>query len=322
MKIGKSKFERVFHLGIICLAGAFLLVFGIAVLNSPDLTETLADYLATFLPDSKIQIQRNIVYSSPNGKPLLADLYRQIDQKGTHPAVVLVHGGSWAKGDKNDISEITCARYLASRGFIALVIDYRLGIEGAFPNDVIDVKDALRFLLSKKDEWSIDPNLVYVFGSSSGASTAMLAAYMPDSKISNMAKDSREKPVKVTAVVSFSGPTDLRKESSNPYVKSYIKDYASAIQGKQNEDKFLLASSITYATSAVATVFVHGSSDKNVPIAHSMEMMAALQKQNIPAKLITVEDGDHFLGIRSKKLALEQSFEFLRQAGTQVGRPR
>jgi fermentation-respiration switch protein FrsA (DUF1100 family) len=136
----------------------------------------------------------------------------------------------------------------------------------------------------------------------------MLAAYMPEDLI---ALGAGEK-VNVKGVLSFSGPTDLAKLSgNNPYLKTYVETYAANHKSKTFEESCLEASPISYAPTAVPTLFIHGTSDHNVPFAQSEELCNALVRAKVPAKLIAVEGGEHFLGMRSRKLALQRGLWFL-----------
>lgn len=296
---------------IICL----ILVLGItvtlagAVALSPDLSESITDYVASFLPDKNIRILRSIAYTFPADTKRTGDLYLSSTFQKPHPAIVLVHGGSWTKGDKAELSEVVTARYLAGKGFVVFVIDYRLtGAGGEFPCDVEDTRSALSFILSNRQRWNIDPQRLYVGGSSSGATTAMLAGYLPDEVFSHQSVFRRKN---IRAVLSFSGPTDLLKEASNPYLKSYLQPYSKVAMNGKIEAALVEASPITHAKTALPTVFIHGTDDKNVPISHAESMISTLQANQIPVTIIKIEGAGHFLGTRSRKLALEQALQFL-----------
>lgn len=61
---------------------------------------------------------------------LLLDLYTPKNDTMKHrPLVVIIHGGSFMLGDRDDPFCTTTAVYLAKRGFAAVSIKYRLGIE-------------------------------------------------------------------------------------------------------------------------------------------------------------------------------------------------
>ena len=123
---------------------------------------------------------------------LLLDLYRPsgwvefaepAKSNPTRPAVVIVHGGSFEYGRKNDthldqMSPTDEARYFAQHGFAAVSIDYRLSATSFLPElaairDAIeDTKAAVRWLVEHSGQYGIDPDRIAVMGASAGAMTA------------------------------------------------------------------------------------------------------------------------------------------------------
>ncbi len=69
---------------------------------------------------------------------------------GVHPLVVLIHGGSWSFGSRSNLR--TDMFNLASRGYVAAAIDYRLTTSPAniLPAAVQDVRCAARWLRSEQ----------------------------------------------------------------------------------------------------------------------------------------------------------------------------
>lgn len=310
-----SGLQRVWRNFCVVIAATILVIVLAAIALSPDLSETVTDYVASFLPDKNVRIERAVAYTSPPDRQRVGDLYLPVASKGLHPAIVIVHGGSWVKGDRGDIGEVGTARYLANKGFVVFVIDYRLaGAGGEFPNDVEDTRAALSYLLSNQKQWNIDSRFLYVDGSSSGATTALLAAYLPDQFFPS--KSSFNKTA-LRAVISFSGPTDLITLSSNPYLESYIQKYTQTLKTGGLNAALAEASPLKRCKSALPTVLIHGTDDKNVPFSQSVELASALQSNHIPVKLISIEGAGHLLGMRSRKLALEQALQFLKKLPSQ-----
>lgn len=61
------------------------------------------------------------------------------------PAVVWLHGFDWLAGTRRDNLEISMCAFLATEGFVAVSIEYRLSGEAVFPAQIHDVKAAIRF---------------------------------------------------------------------------------------------------------------------------------------------------------------------------------
>src|SRR5437764_13685232 len=67
---------------------------------------------------------RDLEYQRVDGVPLLARLYRPVDpgnSGGPFPAVIDVHGGAWASGDRLNNAPLDEA--LAKSGIVMLAID-------------------------------------------------------------------------------------------------------------------------------------------------------------------------------------------------------
>lgn len=101
------------------------------------------------------------------------------------PLVMLIHGGAFYFGSKDDTSITRWCRHLASMGYVAASIDYRIGflpsmgsIGRAGYRAVQDAHAAMRFLVSHQDVFDIDTSVIFVGGASAGAITALNLAFM------------------------------------------------------------------------------------------------------------------------------------------------
>jgi hypothetical protein len=114
------------------------------------------------------------------------DIFRpQNDTLKKHPLVMLVYGGAFYFGSKDDASITSLCRHLASIGYVTASIDYRLGffptlagIGRAGYRALQDAHAAMRFLVSHQEDYCIDTSMIFVGGSSSGAVTALNLAFM------------------------------------------------------------------------------------------------------------------------------------------------
>ena len=114
------------------------------------------------------------------------DIFRpKNDTLKKHPLVMLVHGGAFYFGSKDDKSITTWCRHLASLGYVTASIDYRIGflptmasIGRAGYRAVQDAHAAMRFLVSHQEEYGIDTTMLFVGGASAGAITVLNLAFM------------------------------------------------------------------------------------------------------------------------------------------------
>ena len=65
------------------------------------------------------------------------------NHKKTFPVVLLIHGGAWNSGSKEN--ERSMAQQLALNGFVSISISYRLSTEAPYPAAVSDIKSAIKW---------------------------------------------------------------------------------------------------------------------------------------------------------------------------------
>jgi acetyl esterase len=118
----------------------------------------------------------DVEYLRHGAKPLLLRLHKP-EGKGPFPAVVELHGGAWHHGDR--MVEQTRHNALAERGVLVAALDFRDGVEGAYPLGVADINYAIRWVKAHAKEINARPNAVAVSGQSSGGHLAMLTAMRP-----------------------------------------------------------------------------------------------------------------------------------------------
>jgi acetyl esterase len=120
---------------------------------------------------------RDVEYRRHEGAPLLARLY-QPKGTGPFPAVVEVHGGAWASGDR--LNNAPLGEALAKSGIVVLAIDFRMPPAHRYPASIADINFATRWLKAHAHEFGSRRELVGGLGTSSGAHQLLLSALRPD----------------------------------------------------------------------------------------------------------------------------------------------
>ncbi|RMF40421.1 MAG: alpha/beta fold hydrolase [Planctomycetota bacterium] len=121
-----------------------------------------------------LQADLNRVYYREGHRKLLCDLFVPQHDASGMPAIVLVHGGGWLKGDKTKFRPL--AIKLAQQGFVTMAIEYRLGYEAHFPAAIHDCNAAVRFLRTNAAHFNVDPDRIYAVGGSAGGHLVGLLA--------------------------------------------------------------------------------------------------------------------------------------------------
>lgn len=136
----------------------------------------------------EIYIKRMSELTSMKEQKLTMDIYEPIDgSSSARPLIVMIHGGAFYNGDKQDEPYIEWCRHYASLGYVAVSVNYRMGflphkdaIDKAGYRAVQDVNAAIRYLLHNADKYRIDPDRLFTWGTSAGAITALNVAFMQD----------------------------------------------------------------------------------------------------------------------------------------------
>ena len=105
------------------------------------------------------------------------------DDSSRRPLLLMMHGGSFFIGHKEEPGQVGWCEYFASLGYVAVSINYRLGFH-ARKNDIRqaeyraleDADAALEYLLGRED-LRIDKDRVFLAGTSAGAMTALSLAF-------------------------------------------------------------------------------------------------------------------------------------------------
>jgi acetyl esterase len=119
---------------------------------------------------------RDIEYRRTEDGPLLARLYKP-KGNGPFPALIEVHGGAWASGDRLNNAPLDVA--LAKSGIVVLAIDFRMPPQHKYPASIADIHYATRWLKAHAAEFGSRADLVAGLGTSSGAHQLLLSALKP-----------------------------------------------------------------------------------------------------------------------------------------------
>lgn len=245
--------------------------------------------------EPKLDVQRNITFHQADGEKLQADLYRLADEE-LRPAVVLIHGGGWATGDKWNMADH--ARELAQAGFVVLNINYRLAPKYKFPAQLDDCRAALQWVVEEAEQLRIDPNRIGVYGYSAGAHLAALLACKPTS----------DQPA-IKAVVAGGAPCDF----SELELKNRTLAYWLGGSRAENPEVYRAASPKLFASPEDPPFFFfHGDKDGLVPLHNSRCLHDELQKCGIESEFMEVDGQGHLMTFLNRE-ARTKAVEFLKK---------
>ncbi len=117
-----------------------------------------------------------IAYGSDPRQQL--DIYAPTAKKpGPTPVVLFFYGGSWNSGERNDYRFVGEA--LASKGYVAVIADYRLYPQVRYPDFLKDGAHAFAWVHQNIAVYGGDPEHMFVMGHSAGAYNAAMLALDP-----------------------------------------------------------------------------------------------------------------------------------------------
>jgi acetyl esterase/lipase len=218
-----------------------------------------------------------IPFASPGGVELVVDVYR-VDGESNRPAVVLLGPGGWGYSSRDTVSGLAIS--LARQGLVVFVGDLRLACTDAgplcgyhYPAPLTDVHSLLRFAANHGAEYGARAGPIGVFGLSSGAELALMAAFTE-------AGASR-----TGAVVAWSAPTSFAKFASNSVAGPIITRYLGC-EYARCPDRWRDASPIAHVSGATPpTLLVSSADDPQVPATQSRSLYRALQSAGATAEL-------------------------------------
>lgn len=231
----------------------------------------------------------NVAYGSNAAQ--MMDVYLPANRNTSITKVmVLIHGGGWTTGDKNDPLFLPTVDTLKRRlpGYAIFNINYRLSATPnfLFPAQEMDVKAAVEFIFAKRNEYGISDQFVLA-GASAGAHLAMLQAYKYIS------------PVKAKAVVSLFGIGDLAQMYNNPVGGNVLISalLAQAVGKTPSQDPLIYSNSspINFITSTAAmpTILLHGGIDPLVSPQQSVAVQNKLNAAGINNQYILYPNAGH-----------------------------
>jgi acetyl esterase/lipase len=205
-------------------------------------------------------------------------------------AILVVHGGSWSRGDKADIAWRAVCQWLASAGYVTFSVNYRLAPKYVFPDAIDDVRAAVEWLRQPEQitRFDIDPGRIGAFGGSAGGN---LVALLGTSGSGGWTEGSR-----VAAVVDLSGPIDLTGLAASDDFIPVQLEYLGC-KSEKNCPAAIEASPFYAIDSTDPPFFVGHSTAERIPLAQSEIFVAGLRAAGVSVDFITVKGTLHSIAM-------------------------
>lgn len=254
-----------------------------------------ADRIPADFPTGRLVTPRQVVFRSSDGVTVHGQLFEPAAGPARKPAIIYIHGGpprqmllGWNYSDYYANAYAT-NQYLASRGFVVLSVNYRLGIGYGYefhqaPNagtngasEYLDIKAAGEWLAAQP---GVDPARIGVYGGSYGGYLVALALGK-DSRLFAAGVDIHGVHERTTGRGSLLAPAGYER----------VPDAERALQVAWE------SSPVAYIGTWTSPVLViHGDDDRNVQFSQSSDLVRRLEAQGVPHEtLVIVDDTHHFM---------------------------
>jgi acetyl esterase/lipase len=230
----------------------------------------------------------------------ILDLCLPTNATTPRPGIIVIHGGGWTGGGKGTYDGV-CS-YLASQGFVAATINYRLAPAHFWPAQLIDAQLAVRWLRSKAHLIRLDPQRICSFGTSAGAHLAIFLGVLASIHEGDEAGVLATESPGVSCVVDEFGPTDLTAPLNTAYQRSILSALLDGATLQSNPTIYRDASPIfDVSPHSAAMLIVQGNSDNVVPPSQSQELQNKLQQAQVPVQYIGYVGGHGLSGLTQEQ---------------------
>lgn len=304
-------FKSPRHSSVLVVAAFFLLCS--TAWSQPKAAKTQPGGKRPAVPRNVV-IERDVEYGKAGERSLKLDLVlpEQPSEK-PRPAIVWIHGGGWAGGDKSSgLGRL--ASFAASGKYVCASVGYRLSGEAKWPAQIHDCKAAIRWLKTNAKKYNLDPEKIGVWGSSAGGHLVSLLGVTASAKELEGDCGSPDQSSRVACVVDFCGPSDftaIAKVKAAAGRNAYgpvAQLLGGPIEEKQEAAK--AASPVAHVSKdASPFLIVHGTADTTVPLQQAEVLHAALKKAGADATFVKIEAGGHGISGPEVQRRVEAFFE-------------
>lgn len=232
-----------------------------------------------WLRDPEVRVTRDIRYAPEAGRRHLLDVYRPRKPARDAPVLLQVHGGGWVIGDKRQ-QALPLMLHLAARGWVCVAVNYRLSPRATFPEHLIDLKLAIRWIREHIADYGGDPHFVVVTGGSAGGHLSALVALTANDPEYQPGFESVDTSVR--ACVPFYGIYDFANRFESAHFDGFEQFLGRFVLKKRFADDpeaFRKASPASRITPDAPPFFViHGTHDSLAPVDEARNFVKVLRE--------------------------------------------
>ena len=207
---------------------------------------------------------------------------------GPHPAILLIHGGAWRRGQRRDMREF--GELLAREGYACFAPSYRLAPAHRWPAQIEDCLYAVQFVRANAARFGVDPARVGALGLSAGGHLVAMLGVLDERRDEKAADPVLRQSTRIQCVADYFGPVLLSRRQELDFDTLPPPELFGDAPDSAYED----ASPVRFVTADDAPfLLVHGDADQLVPIGHAHLMNEALREARVPCELVVIKGGGH-----------------------------
>lgn len=229
-----------------------------------------------------VSVTRDVPYIDDGNPKHKLDIYApKTPLQGMSPAPVLlqIHGGGWMIGNKKE-QALPLMNLMAARGWVCVAVNYSLSPKATYPDHLVDVKHAVKWIREEIANYGGDPNFVVATGGSAGGHLSSLLAltandpsYQPgfenvDTSINGC--------VPFYGVYDFTNTYDLQVHGG---LVETVEKYVLKRKLTEDREAFVAASPMHRIHSDAPPMFViHGAQDSLAPVEEARHFVKLLRE--------------------------------------------
>lgn len=237
--------------------------------------------------DEKVDQIYDIVYNKQKERALHLDSFVNSKKEKRNPVVILIHGGGWKSGNKNQMWVL--AQEIASRGYACFAVEYRLSPEAKYPQAIYDVKNAIKFIKDNSKRFHANPNKIAVLGCSSGGQMAALIGTTNEDLTFEDTNNTSKTSSKVNAIIDIDGILAFKHPESNEGEMAAFWLNGTYEENPENWNK---ASALNHANKNTPPILFINSSFERFHAGRD-DMITILNQNSIYSEVKTIANTPH-----------------------------
>jgi acetyl esterase/lipase len=271
--------------------------------------------LSTTAQDSLNYSKSEVIYGRKDGMALTMTVLTP-KQKPNGKAIISVISGNWVSTERSRMRLPEWSKIYVDNGYTIFGVMVGSQPRYTIPDEIGDLKRAVRFIRYNAKDYSIDPNKIGITGSSSGGHLSLMIATSDDIPNSRSTDPVDKVSSRVQAAAVFFPPTDfinyggvntsgkinqaglvLARVAAAFDFKVWNDTTGTFVSITDTEKRLAIAKEVSPINSVSSddppVIIIHGDKDMLVPKQQSESIIEKFKEANVTSKLIIKEGGAH-----------------------------